>query len=86
MYNTNMDNNTIDEKKLAEAKEKLACHIMPPGQHDDTPDSPWMKAMADAEKESVPSDASNAASGGSQTDFITADGRVLLTQMTTAGG
>ena len=81
-----MDNNTIDEKKLAEAKEKLACHILPPGHHDDAPDSPWMAAMADAEKGSAPSDASNSASGGAQTDFIDANGKVLLTQMTSAGG
>lgn len=77
----NNTNNTIDEKKLAEAMEKLACHIMPPGQHDDSADSPWMKAMADAEKGSAPSEISDAAD-----DFIDPDGNVLLTRMTTAGG
>jgi hypothetical protein len=87
MYNNNMDNNTIDEKKLAEAKEKLACHIMPPGHHDDeASESPWMKAMADAERESASSDASNAAGSSGTDDFIDPDGNVLLTRMTTAGG
>ena len=67
-----MSNTTIDEKKLAEAMEKLACHIEPPKQ----------RAESDTDFQS----ASHAASGGSQADFITDDGRVLLTQMTTAGG
>ena len=47
-----MSNTTIDEKKLAEAKEKLACHIEPPKPRTEIRD----------------------------------DGRVLLTQMTAAGG
>ena len=63
-----MDNNTIDEKKLAEAKEKLACHIVPPSQRTES------------------QSASHASSGGAQTNFIADDGRVLLTQMTAAGG
>ena len=55
----------IDEKKLQEAKAKLACHIEPPKQKaSDSAEPPRQTAQ----------------------DFIDPSGKVLLTQMTTAGG
>ena len=79
--------NKIDEKKIAEAKEKLACHILPPGEHPEgaAADSPWLKAMSDAASDSG-SPESSAAASGAQTDFIDENGKVLLTRMTAAGG
>ena len=68
-----MDKSNYDENKIAEAREKLACHIMPPGSHGSA-NSSGSDAEASADK------------GGSQTDFIDENGKVLLTQMTTAGG
>ena len=64
-----MDFNT-DEKKLKEAKEKLACHIEPPHQ----------RAGGGAQP------ASSCSSAGGQADFIDENGKVLLTRMTSAGG
>ena len=58
----------IDEKKLKEAKEKLACKIEPATYGDGSY-----------------SGASSHVSGG-QADFIDPTGKVLLTQMTSAGG
>ena len=62
----------VTEEKLIEAKEKLACHILPPGTHSaaDTGTAATQTAM----------------SATGQRDFIDSTGRVLLTQMTTAGG
>ena len=64
--------NEINEEKLAEAREKLACHIEPPKQHK-------------AESESA-QPASSCGISGSQADFIDETGKVLLTRMTSAGG
>ncbi|MBR2705850.1 MAG: hypothetical protein IKE74_01260 [Mogibacterium sp.] len=64
-------NNEIDEKKLKEAKEKLACHIEPP------------KKNAES---SGPQAASSCGGPGAQADFIDENGNVLLTRMTSAGG
>ena len=61
-----------DDKKLKEAKEKLACHIEPP------------KQKAESAAEAQP--ASSCSISGAQADFIDGDGRVLLTRMTSAGG
>lgn len=68
-----MSNYKYDENVIAEAKEKLACHIEPP------------KAMpaGDAADRSAGESSSK---GGDQTDFIDENGKVLLTQMTAAGG
>ena len=64
---------TIDEKKLAEAMEKLACHIEPPGHKTGGGGSG--------------SDAGAAcAAPDTGDDFIDQNGRVLLTRMTSAGG
>ena len=62
--------NDIDEKKLNEAKEKLACHIEPPKQKAETSTQP----------------ASSCSISGAQADFIDGNGKVLLTRMTSAGG
>ena len=51
-----MNNKHIDENRIAEAKEKLACHIGP------------------GESKRL------------QSDYIDDKGKVLLTQMTAAGG
>ena len=82
-----MDKHAIDEKILAEAKEKLACHILPPGAHADADAqaSPWQKAMSEAAKEADPS-GDSCGSSGSQADFMDENGNVFLTRMTTAGG
>ena len=64
-------NNAKDEKKLKEAKEKLACHIEPPKQ----------KAESDGSQS-----ASSCSISGAQADFIDENGKVLLTRMTSAGG
>lgn len=70
--NKNNSGTEIDEKKLAEAMEKLACHIAPP------------KPKADDHAD--PQAVSHASSAGVQEDFIDAEGRVRLTRMTAAGG
>ena len=62
----------IDDKTLQEAKEKLACHIEPPGH-------------AAQSKTSGDTGGVSCAPGG-QGSFIDPTGKVLLTQMTTAGG
>ena len=62
--------NEIDEKKLKEAKEKLACHIRPP----------------EHKSESSSQTASSCGTSGVQADFIDENGNVLLTRMTSAGG
>ena len=62
--------NEIDEKKLKEAKEKLACHIEPPKKTES----------------SGAQSASSCGVSGAQTDFIDENGKVLLTRMTSAGG
>ncbi len=64
--------NKIDEQKLKEAKEKLACHIEPPKPK--TEDKPKSEVL------------SCAGSPVGQADFIDENGKVLLTQMTSAGG
>ena len=61
----------IDEKKLKEAKEKLACDIEPPVK----------KAESSGSQA-----ASSCGSSGAQADFIDENGKVLLTRMTSAGG
>ena len=62
--------NETDDKKLKEAKEKLACHIEPPKQKADSSARP----------------ASSCSISGAQADFIDENGKVLLTRMTSAGG
>ena len=61
----------VDDKKITEAKEKLACHIEPPKQ----------KAEGGSAQP-----ASSCSISGAQADFIDENGRVLLTRMTSAGG
>ena len=63
--------NEIDEKKLKEAKEKLACHIRPPEHKSESRGSQA---------------ASSCSASGAQADFIDENGNVLLTRMTSAGG
>ena len=60
----------INDEKLKEAKEKLACHIEPPKQK--------------AERSSQP--ASSCSTSAAEADFIDENGNVLLTRMTSAGG
>ena len=62
--------NEINEENLKEAKEKLACHIEPPGK----------KAESSAQS------ASSCSVPEAQADFIDEHGNVLLTRMTSAGG
>ena len=61
-----------DQKKLAEAMEKLACHIEPPGHR---------QSEADTVQP-----ASSCSADGPRADFIDENGKVLLTRMTAAGG
>lgn len=68
-----MDKSNYDENKIAEAREMLACHIMPPGS----------RGINNSSEESSEKSADK---GGLQTDYIDEKGKVLLTQMTTAGG
>ena len=65
-----MSDDTKTKNKIEEAREKLACHIKPPKSGDAGGEDP---------------DASTGI-GGEQTDFIDESGKVLLTQMTAAGG
>ena len=67
----------IDEKKLQEAKEKLACRIEPAAYGDGT---------VSADPVSRTSDQTDGFQKPAQPDFIGPDGRVFLTSMTTAGG
>jgi len=73
----------ISEEKLKEAKEKLACKI-------ESPEAHAARKAAEAEKVSAGtvSDAQNSSCGISapQEGAVSADGKVRLTQMTTAGG
>ncbi len=64
------NSSNIDEQKLIEAKEKLACHIQPPSAH------------ASAAK-NVQEDASSC---GSACSAAMPSEKVRLTQMTSAGG
>ena len=63
----------INDEKLKEAREKLACHIEPPKQR-----------VADSADSAQP--ASSCGISGAQADFIDDNGKVLLTRMTSAGG
>jgi len=63
--------NEINEEKLKEAKEKLACHIRPPEHKSESSSSRT---------------ASSCGTSGAQADFIDENGNVLLTRMTSAGG
>ena len=63
--------NELNEEKLKEAKEKLACHIRPPENKSENSSS---------------QPASSCGSSGAQADFIDENGNVLLTRMTSAGG
>lgn len=68
--------NEIDEKKLAEAKEKLACKIEP-------------TTFTDGGISSAASAGSDHGAGktaAAQDDFIGENGEVYLTRMTSAGG
>ena len=69
----------IDEKKLAEAKEKLACKIEPAAFMD-------ASQQASAAQSAASASAAPAAQSGPQADFIDENGKVLLTRMTAAGG
>ena len=69
MTERNMSNE-INDEKLKEAKEKLACHIEPP-KH---------------KSESSSQTASSCSISGASADFIDENGNVLLTRMTSAGG
>ena len=68
-----MSKQSYDDNKIAEAKEKLACHIGDPGSaaHVDTQDD---RAASQEKKKEA------------QADFIDETGKVLLTRMTAAGG
>ena len=70
-----MDNNSskVSEEKLQEAREKLACHILPPSERP-------------LPHETEGDTASSCGSSGSSCDFIDPSGRIRLTQMTSAGG
>lgn len=78
--------NKIDEKKLREAKAKLACHIEPPK------NSPYAQMMAQQAAENrpeVPSEGQSTGGASCSTGTGTVpvhDGKVRLTEMTTAGG
>lgn len=63
----------IDSDKIREAKEKLACHIQPPGTH-----SPWADAVAAAESQEAPARRDE--------EIRTSSDRIRLTEMTAAGG
>jgi hypothetical protein len=65
-----MSNDFIDDQKIIEAKEKLACHIQPP------------KPKSSSETKAV----SCAGTPIREADFIDENGKVLLTRMTSAGG
>lgn len=64
------DNSNIDENKLREAKEKLACHIQPPSAHA-TAAQPALEEVS---------------SCGSACSVAMPSEKVRLTQMTSAGG
>ncbi|MBQ6389015.1 MAG: hypothetical protein IJH90_05200 [Mogibacterium sp.] len=64
---------SIDSDKLRAAKEKLACHIQPPGTH-----SPWADAVAAAGNQEVPVQSGE--------EIRTSSDRIRLTEMTAAGG
>ena len=65
-----MSENKITEEKLKEAREKLACHILPPGAHAETPEE----------------ETAGSSCGTSPDCAVSAEGKVRLTQMTSAGG
>lgn len=68
-----MSKNSYEENRIAEAKEKLACHIADP---------------RDAKSSGAHDDGDSAAQKNrdAQNDFIDETGKVLLTRMTAAGG
>ena len=70
----------ISEEKLRIAKEKLACHIEPPGHSAAGGNASSAVGSASA------GDGASCGISGSQESFIDPDGRVHLTRMTSAGG
>lgn len=76
--------NKIDEQKLKAAREKLACHIEPPK------GSAYAEMLAKANagnNTTEPSgDAETASSCSAPVNIPVKDGKVRLTEMTTAGG
>lgn len=68
-----MSKKDYDENQIAEAREKLACHIGDPGSAKDL----------SRQNDSDPAAEKNK---NAQDDFIDETGKVLLTRMTAAGG
>ena len=72
----------IDEKKLKEAKAKLACHIEPPK------GSAFAKMLAEQEKTAEPAaeESSCAVSSCGTAEVPHKGEKIRLTEMTSAGG
>ncbi len=71
----------IDSEKLKEAKAKLACHIEPPK------GSAYAKMLAEQEKTNdSAAESSCAVSSCGTADISSKDGKIRLTEMTSAGG